>query len=258
MLSIFPIPAFSDNYIWAIYDTKGNCAIVDPGDAAPVQSFLSEQQLQLKAILITHHHFDHTGGVKALVAAWQCPVYGPVSDKIDSITHPLSESDELTLNAPAISFNVLAVPGHTLDHLALYSAQEKALFSGDTLFAGGCGRVFEGTPEQMLASLDRLRALPDDTKVFCAHEYTQSNLCFCAAAAPNNQAVAKRYRMVKQQRKEQQVTLPSLLGVEKRTNVFLMIDQPDVIETLTQKAGHLSRVERFAYLREWKNDFVCK
>jgi len=258
MLTIHPIPAFNDNYIWAITDADGHCVVVDPGDAAPVQAHLQQHCLSLTGILLTHHHFDHTGGVKALVAQWRCDVYGPQSDKIDTVTVTVDEGDVVHLAQPALRLQVMAVPGHTLEHLAFYSEPQKALFAGDTLFAGGCGRVFEGTPEQMLHSLDKLAALPGDTRLYCAHEYTQSNLCFGLAAEPDNAAIRRRYDKVRQLRKQQLVTLPSLLQEEKQTNVFLRVDEPDVVETLAQQQGQSSRVSRFAQLREWKNTFICK
>ena len=175
ILSVTTIPAFADNYLWLIHD-QHNAVVVDPGDAAPVLATLASHKLKLVAILLTHHHADHAGGVPALLKAFSVPVYGPAGEKIAGVTHPLRETDTVTVPELGLHLSVIDVPGHTAGHIAYYAAQEQWLFCGDTLFAGGCGRLFEGTPAQMTVSLDKLAALPDATRVYCAHEYTVSNL----------------------------------------------------------------------------------
>lgn len=196
MLKVIPIPAFQDNYIWLFHAVDQKKAyIVDPGDAAPVIKYLEEQDLELSGILITHHHADHTGGIDGLLAVNDVPVIGPDSPKISSLTRHVSEND--FVNIGGFSFNVIGVPGHTIDHIAFFcSGREDSmlpiLFCGDTLFAGGCGRIFEGTPGMMYASLQKLARLPEKTRVYCAHEYTLANLTFGAAVLPDSKAIRSR------------------------------------------------------------------
>ena len=216
---LLPIPAFSDNYIWLLVQ-DGKAWVVDPGDAAPVLQVLHKKNLQLAGILVTHHHADHSGGVIELLQHCPVPVYGPCNSPVSNlISHALQDGDLIRLGE--VDFSVIAVPGHTLDHIAFYSASEKALFCGDTLFSAGCGRIFEGTYEQMYQSLSKLAALPDDTKVCCAHEYTLSNLRFAVAIEPSNPDVAGYQNHCEALRKENQPTLPSTVGLEKRINPFL-------------------------------------
>ncbi|MBY6189096.1 hydroxyacylglutathione hydrolase [Microbulbifer agarilyticus] len=252
MITIRPIPAFNDNYIWHLQQNDEHW-VVDPGDAAPVMAALAGKQLH--GILLTHHHFDHTGGVAELTAAFNCPVYGPAT--IEGVTHPLRDGDHLTLlGAPC---EVLAVPGHTLDHIALLmtDGEAKHLFCGDTLFAGGCGRLFEGTPNQMYQSLSRLAALPGDTRVYCAHEYTLANLEFALAVDANNPRLRDRQRDAKAIRDRGEPTLPSSIELERATNPFLRADEPD-IRLQAQAKGlpeNANPVEIFANLRHQKDVF---
>ena len=255
-LQVTAIPAFADNYLWLIHDQK-HAVVVDPGDAAPVEAALASLNLKLDAILLTHHHGDHAGGVSALLAQRQVPVYGPAREKIAGLSHPLTEGDTVVLPSLGLTLSVLDVPGHTAGHIAYVTVEQRWLFCGDTLFAGGCGRLFEGTAAQMVASLAKLAALPDDTKVYCAHEYTVSNLRFAVAAEPDNPEVASRLEQAQQARERGEFTVPSSVGAEKKTNPFLRYREPGVLHTL-QQAGRLQGndpVDAFAALREWKNGF---
>ena len=259
MIQVKAIPAFSDNYIWCLIDSESQrAAVVDPGDAAPVTAALQEQGLSLAAILITHHHFDHTGGIADLLAEHQVPVYGPVSDNIAGITHTLSEGD--TVTALGLDFSVLTIPGHTLDHIALYCdqlADGPLLFCGDTLFAGGCGRVFEGTAPMMLQSLDKLATLPGNTRVYCAHEYTLANLAFASAVEPANKALQQRLERDSKLRQQGLPTVPSTIAVEQQTNPFLRCTESSVVASAEQHTGRPcpSPQEVFAAVRGWKDNF---
>ena len=255
-LQVTAIPAFEDNYLWLIHDHE-YAAIVDPGDAAAVEAALATHQLKLAAILLTHHHADHAGGVPALLRHWNVPVYGPANERIPGIDHPLREGDVVTLTSPSLQLQVLDVPGHTAGHIAYIAANEHWLFCGDTLFAGGCGRLFEGTAEQMTQSLGKIAALPDNTKVYCAHEYTVSNLRFAVAAEPDNQHTAARLAAAQALRARGVSTVPSTIGEEKLTNPFLRYREKSIIEVLTS-SGRLKiedPIAAFAALREWKNVF---
>ncbi|MEX5744854.1 hydroxyacylglutathione hydrolase [Massilia sp. X63] len=258
-LSVLTVPAFNDNYLWVIHDGV-HAAVVDPGDAGPVRDALAEHHLTLTAILLTHHHADHIGGVPALLAHRAVPVFGPRHDGIEGITHPLGEGDRIAVPGLALELSVLEVPGHTLGHIAYVRTTPGAhwLFCGDTLFAGGCGRLFEGTPAQMADSLAKLAALPDDTLVYCAHEYTVANLRFAQAVEPDNQGLALRMQDATARRGTRLPTVPSTIGLERGTNPFLRYTEPGIVNSLVQ-AGRLepgsSPVEAFAALREWKNVF---
>lgn len=250
------IPAFTDNYLWLIHDDQ-HAAVVDPGDAAPVLAALQANNLKLDAILLTHHHADHVGGVQTLLQKFDVPVYGPANEKIAGITNKLRQADQVELKAPHIRFSVIDVPGHTAGHIAYYAAEQDWLFCGDTLFAGGCGRLFEGTAAQMTASLAKLSALPDSTLVYCAHEYTLSNLRFALAAEPDNSALQERFSAEEEKRAHGIATVPSLLGLEKSTNPFLRNQESRIIDQLIAQGRLHTRdpIEAFAALREWKNTF---
>lgn len=258
-LQVTAIPAFNDNYLWLIHDQE-YAAVVDPGDADVIEAALARQKLNLAAILLTHHHADHAGGVTALLSHWQVPVYGPASERIPGVSHLLGENDLVKLTSPALQLSVLDVPGHTAGHIAYVAhvAQDKCwLFCGDTLFAGGCGRLFEGTPAQMTQSLAKLAALPDHTKVYCAHEYTVSNLRFAVAAEPDNPRVAQRLAEAQALRERGLATVPSTIGEEKQSNPFLRYREKSISDLL-KNLGRLQTddpVATFAALRDWKNVF---
>lgn len=257
MIDIVPVPAFTDNYIWMLFDEEGQCVVIDPGQAEPVLAFLHRENLTPSAILLTHHHADHTGGVAALCQHFPVPVYGPAAEHIAGVTHPLTGGESVHLTAPRIHFRVISVPGHTRGHLAYFMpAQEPpALFAGDTLFSGGCGRIFEGTPADMLASLDRLAGLPDSTRLYCAHEYTQRNLEFATQVCPDNVEMRDRLHWVMAQRKKGLPTLPSTLAIEHLTNPFLRLDAVEPGQPLNAPTGSDTRVDRFAQLRHRKDGF---
>jgi len=259
MLTTLRVPAFEDNYIWLIKDSKGpHVAIVDPGDARPVLSTIEKEGLVPVAILITHHHWDHIGGIDGLLARYPMPVYGPAGESIPYMTQPLSEGTVVHIPELNSQFRVLDVPGHTAGHIAYYHAGNDdpgMLFCGDTLFAGGCGRLFEGTPTQMHHSLSKILALPDNTLVFCAHEYTEANLVFARVAEPGNQALQERQSTVQKLRQHGEPTVPSFLGDEKATNPFLRFDEPSIVEAAEGFAGHPlpNAASVFGTIRHWKD-----
>lgn len=256
MLAVLTIPAFQDNYLWLIHDGS-KAAVVDPGDAAPILAALDAHRLALAAILLTHHHADHVGGVPQLLQRFAVPVFGPRDDGIARIDHPLSEGDTVDVPGLELRFSVIAVPGHTRGHIAYYSKEYSWLFCGDTLFAGGCGRLFEGTPAQMAASLDKLAALPEDTQVYCAHEYTLANLRFAAEVDPQNTSLLTRIQDEQRKRDKNMPTVPSTIGIEKKTNPFLRYRAPEIADRL-MSAGHVSSrapIDVFAALRTWKNSY---
>lgn len=259
-IQIQPIPAFDDNYFWLIHNGK-NAIIVDPGDAVPVQTYLSQEQLHLCGILLTHHHADHINGVAALLnQSGPIPVFGALIDqrsgRISTITYGCQQGDFILIPQLDLHFEVIEVPGHTNSHIAFYCAELSSVFCGDTLFTGGCGRLFEGTPAQMLDSLHKLAGLPGTTKVYCAHEYTLSNLRFALAAEPQNQALQTRYKQVCAARERRVATVPSPLELELQTNPFLRCTSPEIIATLQNNkrlAEITDEVTVFAALRQWKN-----
>jgi hydroxyacylglutathione hydrolase len=263
MIQIDALPAFNDNYIWLLRDDGSRrCAVVDPGDAAPVLAWLEAHPgWQLTDILITHHHFDHVGGVEQLKSACGARVLGPAGEKIPGRDRVLQEADRVELLG--LQLQVMQVPGHTLDHIAYYAAATPAsnatplLFCGDTLFAAGCGRLFEGTPEQMHDSLRRFAALPAATRVYCTHEYTLSNLRFAVAVEPDSLALQSRLRQVEDWRAQGRSSLPSSIELELATNPFLRCGTDAVTKkmTLESDAGRPDSVEVFTRLRRWKDSF---
>lgn len=256
MLNVLTIPAFQDNYLWLIHDGK-HAAVVDPGDAAPILDALKKHHLSLAAILLTHHHADHVGGVPELLQRFNVPVFGPRQEAIPQITYPLKEGDKAAIAELGLTLDVIDVPGHTAGHIAYYAPQQQWLFCGDTLFAAGCGRLFEGTPEQMVSSLSKLAALPDTAQVYCAHEYTLANLRFAAEVEPDNTVLKTRIAEEQAKRDRGLPTVPSTIAVEKATNPFLRYREAGIADRLFS-AGHLSSREPiavFAALRQWKNSY---
>ncbi|WIM06278.1 MAG: hydroxyacylglutathione hydrolase [Candidatus Nitricoxidivorans perseverans] len=253
-MKIHPLPAFEDNYIWLLQ--KGDAAaVVDPGESAPVMRHLEAHETRLCAILVTHRHGDHTGGIADLIARHPVPVFGPAIENIAGIDRPLGDGDRFVLPGFDIEFDVLGLPGHTHGHVAYY--RPGVLFCGDVLFGAGCGRVFEGTMGEMRASLARLAALPPETSVYCAHEYTQSNLRFARAVEPDNAAIAARIVDAAKLRKRGLSTLPSTIGLELATNPFLRLRAPTVVAAAAKRLGHapVDDVEIFKSIREWRNVF---
>jgi hydroxyacylglutathione hydrolase len=256
IMHIHPVPAFRDNYIWVLAD-GGDAVVVDPGDAAPVEDYLAARGLALRAVLATHHHADHVGGLAALTQRWKCPAFGPAGERIPGLTRKLREGDRVEIARPGIEFEVIDIPGHTAGHIAFVRrGADPLLFCGDTLFACGCGRLFEGTPPQMVASLAKLAALPPATRVFCGHEYTLANIAFAGKVEPGNARLAQRRERDAATRGRGEPTLPSTIGEELATNPFLRWDAPEVVAAAERRAGR--RLERpvdvFAEIREWKNN----
>lgn len=247
MIKIIAINALKDNYIWLICDTAMKyAAVVDPGEAAPVIEFLNVNKIALTEILVTHHHADHTAGIPELLAYNDVPVYNAKN---------VVEGDEIFLPHQQASFNTIAIPGHTLDHLAFYG--EDTLFSGDTLFSAGCGKIFEGTPAQMWNSLQKIKRLPVNTNIYCGHEYTVNNLRFATEVEPNNQDIKQSLRAALLLREQFMPTLPSILREELKINPFLRSDNPDVAASVMQHCDKplTNEIEVFAELRAWKNSF---
>jgi hydroxyacylglutathione hydrolase len=253
---LLPIPAFADNYLWLLHDGK-RALVVDPGDAEPVIRGLKQYALQLESILVTHHHADHTGGVDALREATGAMVYGPANERIPTPFKPLHEGD--TVHALGLDFQVLDVSGHTAGHIAFYAPKmdgKPLVFCGDTLFSGGCGRLFEGTPAQMLASLDKLGALPGATRVCCTHEYTLENLRFALAVEPDNEVLAAYRQHCLQLREQGRPTLPTSIAQEMLINPFLRTRQANVMAAAQRfDASAFDDTTVFAALRQWKNQF---
>lgn len=256
MLEVNAVPALSDNYIWIVSsDDNQFVAVVDPGEAAPVADYLAAHGLTVGAYLITHHHGDHVGGLQSLRADHPAPVYGPAgeADKIGGVDHPVSGGDRFTLDCLDAAFDVIDVPGHTLGHIAYVT--DGVLLAGDALFRGGCGRVFEGTHAQMQTSLARLRALPDDTRVYGGHEYTQKNLAFAQTVEPHNPAIAAAIEAVDALRADGRPSLPGILAEERRINPFLRWDDEDARAAASQRAGRdlTDPGDIFGVLRDWKD-----
>ncbi|HDR2761503.1 hydroxyacylglutathione hydrolase [Enterobacter mori] len=251
-MNLISIPAFQDNYIWVLVDDDRRCIIVDPGESAPVLQAIEENGWHPQAILLTHHHNDHVGGVPDLVAAFpHLVVYGPAETQDKGTTQVVEEGENILILG--YEFSVFATPGHTSGHLCFYS--KPYLFCGDTLFSGGCGRLFEGTPAQMYQSLQKINALPDDTLICCAHEYTLENMKFAASILPDDLAILDYYQKVKELRAKNQKTLPVILKNEREINLFLRTDDIDLINKINQETKLQQPEQRFAWLRSKKDNF---
>ncbi|HSW68651.1 MAG TPA: hydroxyacylglutathione hydrolase [Gammaproteobacteria bacterium] len=257
MLKIIPISAFKDNYIWVgINEPLGEAIVVDPGDASPVFDFLNEYGLTLVGILVTHKHADHTGGIGELLDAYpNVAVYAHPIENISSTTHFVKHGEVILIDKWPESFRVIHIPGHTLGHVAYYT--NHVLFSGDTLFGAGCGRIFEGTAEEMLCSLNKLAALPMDTEVYCGHEYTLANLHFALRVEPENEDIRQRIKVTERLLLNNNPSLPSTIELEKKTNPFLRCIQESVISSVEDYVNRKLKntVDVFYELREWKNHF---
>ncbi|QRN04139.1 hydroxyacylglutathione hydrolase [Legionella sp. MW5194] len=255
-MTIIPIPAFTDNYIWLVINEEQHTAIcVDPGDSEPVLHYLNENQLTLEAIVLTHHHFDHIGGVEGLLnARANTPVYAPDDSRIPTVTHVLRAGDRLCFSN--MTLRVLCTTGHTSTHISLYDEAQNLLFCGDTLFSAGCGRVFDGTLEALHSSLALLKALPDATQVYCAHEYTQQNLRFAARVEPQNEEISRYLNELNQH--PGRCTLPSTIEKEKKINPFLRTQEPGVIAYVRSRGlASQESLLVFQQLREDKNNFMA-
>lgn len=251
-MNLISIPAFQDNYIWVLVDDDRRCIIVDPGESAPVLQAIEENGWHPQAILLTHHHNDHVGGAPDLVAAFpHLVVYGPAETQDKGTTQVVEEGENILILG--CEFSVFATPGHTSGHLCFYS--KPYLFCGDTLFSGGCGRLFEGTPAQMYQSLQKINALPDDTLICCAHEYTLGNMKFAASILPEDLAILDYYQKVKELRAKNQNTLPVILKNERVINLFLRTNDIDLINKINQETKLQQPEQRFAWLRSKKDNF---
>ena len=256
-MEIHAVAAFQDNYLWVLARGR-DAAVVDPGDAGAIDDFLGRHGLQLRAILATHHHGDHVGGLAALAARWKCPVFGPAGERIEGLTRRLREGERVEVPGLDVAFDVLDVPGHTAGHIAYVRRDDDPVaFCGDTLFACGCGRLFEGTAAQMVDSLGKLAALPLETRMYCAHEYTLSNIRFAEAVEPGNARLRERKRRESERRARGEPTVPFTLGGELETNPFLRWGAPEVIASAERHARRrlAGPVEVFAEIRAWKNVF---
>ena len=254
MTEVVALPAFEDNYIW-ILRNGGYAVAVDPGDATPVLEYLEREGLRLAAILATHHHGDHVGGNEDLLRRHPAPVYGPRDTRIPTVDHPVGEGGRVRIPGLDLELDVLEIPGHTRSHIAYVGAG--ALYCGDTLFACGCGRLFEGTPAQMHTSLGRLAGLPPRTRVHCGHEYTLTNIRFARAVEPVNEALRAREAAARALRSAGRPTLPCTIAEELATNPFLRCREAEVIAAAERHAGTAlgDEVSVFASLRDWKNGF---
>ena len=256
MLEIIPLPALKDNYIWLLKKKASqSIAIVDPSEPDPVLKLVNSENLSPIAILITHHHWDHVGGIAGITKEHNIPVYTPKTESVEGSTNPVAEGDVVSLPELDLDLNLLDVPGHTSGAIAYYN--DKMVFSGDTLFTAGCGRLCEGTPAQMHASLSKFKSLTDKTRLYCGHEYTVANLNFAITVEPDNDAILERINQANQARNNNQPTVPSTLAMEKETNPFLRCEQASVINVATDFSGKALNdpTEVFAAIRQWKDNF---
>ena len=254
MLSVEPIKAFTDNYIWLVSTNEGSI-VIDPGESKSIQKLIDNKTIDLKGILITHHHYDHTNGLSELVKKNELEVYGPVNN-IDGINHRLNDKDKISIIG--IDFDVISIPGHTLDHIGFYSANANnpILFCGDTLFAGGCGRIFEGTYEQMFNALKKITKLPTNTNIYCGHEYTLSNLKFALEADDTNKELIEEFKKVENKINSNIPSLPTTLDKELKVNPFLRCDNINIQNKIIEKFKvSNSELEVFTALRKWKDNF---
>lgn len=254
-MHLVPLPALTDNYIWILHDDDGNTLAVDPGESSVVERALAERQLRLRGILLTHHHADHVAGADALRQKHHVPVYAPADDRIEATTHRVGDGETIHLDVPDVDFDVIAVPGHTLTHIAFAGAG--VVFCGDTLFSLGCGRLFGGSAAQMVQSLDRLAALPSDTLMCGGHEYTQANGRFAATVDPANIHLQERMREVAALRAKSLPTMPVPLATELATNPFLRTGSDALIRWCIARNVANDRMSRFAALRQAKNEFAA-
>ena len=251
-MNLISISAFQDNYIWVLVDDDRRCIIVDPGESAPILHAIKENGWQPEAILLTHHHHDHVGGVPDLLARYpHLPVYGPAETQDKGTTQVVEEGESILILG--WEFSVFATPGHTSGHLCFYS--KPYLFCGDTMFSGGCGRLFEGTADQMYQSFMKINALPADTLICCAHEYTLANMKFALSILPDDMDIKDYYHKVKELRAKNQKTLPVTLKNERRINLFLRTDDNDLIKEISKETNLQHSAQRFAWLRSKKDDF---
>ena len=254
MLSVEPIKAFTDNYIWLVSTNEGSI-VIDPGESKSIQKLIDNKTIDLKGILITHHHYDHTNGLSELVKKNELEVYGPVNN-IDGINHRLNDKDKISIIG--IDFDIISIPGHTLDHIGFYSANANnpILFCGDTLFAGGCGRIFEGTYEQMFNALKKITKLPTNTNIYCGHEYTLSNLKFALEADDTNKELIEEFKKVENKINSNIPSLPTTLDKELKVNPFLRCDNINIQNKIIEKFNvSNNELEVFTALRKWKDNF---